>query len=111
MRDHQKLLPPSADPAIDRILEVRPRAIYITWNAINQEASLSREVHEARENVADSMQLPIAEQDQHPEPPKFWFGPELKKLTHFDAMLSHPPRLGKMVVFKDEADEKSEPVP
>jgi ubiquitin-conjugating enzyme E2 O len=46
--------------------------------------------------------LPISEQDKHPEPKKFWYGADLKKLTIFDQSHASPLQLGTVVRFKDE---------
>ncbi|GFZ47242.1 hypothetical protein JCM24511_04985 [Saitozyma sp. JCM 24511] len=80
--------PPFADPPTDRIVDVRPVVVYITWNAINQE-------------------LPISEQDSHPEPKKFWYGADLKKLTILDQTHASPVQLGTAVRFRDEDEAKS----
>ncbi len=78
-------------------------AIYVTWNAINQTVRLLLRL----EVPADPPQLPIEEQGKHPEPSRFWAGPNMKKLTHFDATVSQPPPLGTTVVFRDDADINS----
>nr|XP_031861429.1 uncharacterized protein CI109_003033 [Kwoniella shandongensis]KAA5528501.1 hypothetical protein CI109_003033 [Kwoniella shandongensis] len=80
-------LPPFANPEVDRVVAVNPIVVYVTWNAINQ-------------------QLPISEQDKHPEPKQYWFGEDVKKLTHFDALQSQPPVIGSTVRFRDPDDER-----
>ncbi|KAK8844131.1 hypothetical protein IAR55_006925 [Kwoniella newhampshirensis] len=79
-------LPPFANPAVDRVIEVNPVVVYVTWNAINQ-------------------QLPTAEQEKHPEPKQFWYGEDIKKLTRFDGIRMQPPGIGSILRFKDPADE------
>jgi hypothetical protein len=32
-------LPPNADPAVDRLVDIRPVIVFITWHAINQTVS------------------------------------------------------------------------
>ncbi|KAL7421053.1 hypothetical protein Q5752_003937 [Cryptotrichosporon argae] len=84
--DHIHTLPRFAKPERDRVVQVRPVGLYITWNAINQE-------------------LPVADQDKHPEPRKFWSGMDIEQLTLFDGMKGDAPPIGTAVIFRSEEDE------
>ncbi|ORY33042.1 hypothetical protein BCR39DRAFT_463825 [Naematelia encephala] len=86
--DVELIFPPSAKPDIDKIIDVRPYVLYITWNVINQ-------------------MLSPQEQEKHPEPKKFWFGEDIKKLTHFPIISTLPPAMWSTVVFKTSEDEKT----
>ncbi|WVQ93025.1 hypothetical protein IAU59_000088 [Kwoniella sp. CBS 9459] len=79
--------PTFANPSVDRIIDVRPVVIYVTWNAMNQ-------------------QIPVSDQDQYPEPKQFWYGKDVEDLTHLDTFHQQPASYGASVCFRDLADEK-----
>ncbi|WVF65350.1 hypothetical protein IAT40_000076 [Kwoniella sp. CBS 6097] len=79
--------PPFANPSVDHIIQVRPIVIYVAWNAMNQ-------------------QIPVAEQENYPEPKQFWFGNEIEDLTHLDTFHLQPAVIGASVCFRDPDDEK-----
>lgn len=51
-----------------------------------------------------TVQLSIAEQDQHPEPKRLWEHSELKNLIHFDSTMVRPPMVGYSVMFANDAN-------
>ncbi|WVR08883.1 hypothetical protein IAU60_005942 [Kwoniella sp. DSM 27419] len=79
--------PPFADPTVDRVIEVRPVVIYITWNALNQT-------------------IPASEQHKYPEPKQFWYGKEVEDLVLFPSFHLHPAQVGSSVLFSHPEDEK-----
>jgi ubiquitin-conjugating enzyme E2 O len=100
------ILPPGSDISTDRIIDVQPVIVYVVWNAINQQ--VSPRVACQVLVIEHESQLPISEQPQHPEPPRFWYGPKLEDLTHISGIQNRPASLGDTVRFIDRTDDRSE---
>lgn len=78
---------PGKGKAEDICVALRALGVIVSWTAINQE-------------------LPVSEQEAHPEPTKNWFGPDMKRLTLYPGLRANTMVTGACVQFADESDDQ-----